>query len=73
MAVSNIKEKTVLKLELDNGIVDEKQRTTTISYSKIRTTATDEQMYNTGVAIQRLQKKSLLGIKRTEEMLLASI
>ena len=73
MAVSNIKEKTVLKLELDNGIVDEKQRTTTISYSKIRTTATDEQMYNTGVAIQRLQKKNLLGIKRTEEMLLASI
>ena len=73
MAVNNIKEKTVLKLELDNGIVDEKQRTTTISYSKIRTTATDEQMYNTGVAIQRLQKKNLLGIKRTEEMLLASI
>ena len=73
MAVSNIKEKTVLKLELDNGIVDEKQRTTTISYSKIRTTATDEQMYNTGVAIQRLQKKNLLGIKRTVEMLLASI
>ena len=73
MAVRNIKEKTVLKLELDNGIVDEKQRVSTITYSKIRTTATDEQMYNTGVAIQRLQKKNLLGIKRAEEMLLASI
>lgn len=73
MAVSNIKEKTVLKLELDNGIVDEKQRVSTISYSKIKTSATDEEMYNTGVAIQGLQKKRLLGIKRAEEMLLASV
>lgn len=73
MAVSNIKEKTVLKLELDNGIVDEKQRVSTITYSKIRTNATDEQMYSTGVAIQGLQKKSLLGIKRAEEMLLANV
>ena len=72
MAVSNIKEKTVLKLELDNGIVDEKQRIRTVSYSKIKTSATDEAMYNTGVAIQGLQKKSLLAIKRAEEMLLAN-
>ena len=73
MAVSNIKEKTVLKLEYDNGIVDEKQRIKTITYSKIRTTATDEQMYNTGIAIQELQQKTLLAIKRSEEMLLASV
>lgn len=71
MAVSNIKEKTVLKLEYDNGIVDEKQRIKTITYSKIRTNATDEEMYNTGIAIQELQQKTLLAIKRSEEMLLA--
>ena len=71
MAVSNIKEKTVLKLEYDNGIVDEKQRIKTVTYSKIRTTATDEEMYNTGIAIQELQQKTLLAIKRSEEMLLA--
>lgn len=68
MAIRNIKEKTNLKLELDGGIVDEKQKFISKTYSKIKTDALDEELYETAVALQTLQSKDLLNVKRVEEM-----
>ena len=72
MAISNIKEKTNLKLELDGGIVDEKQKFIYKTYGKIKTDALDEELYETAVALQTLQTKQLLNVKRIEEMSLIS-
>jgi len=70
MAVNPIKEKTTLKLELDNGIVDGKQLVKSKNYNKVKTTATDEELYNTAVAIAGLQSRDLLKVKRIEEITL---
>lgn len=72
MAIKNVKEKTNLKLELDGGIVGEKQKVISKSYSKIKTDALDEELYETAVALQILQSKDLLNVKRIEEMSLIS-
>lgn len=72
MAIINIKEKTNLKLELDGGIVDEKQKTISKTFSKIKTDALDEELYETAVALGSLQKKDILNVKRIEEMQLMS-
>ena len=73
MAIRNSKDKVVLKLELDAGIVDEKQRVSTATYNNIRATVTDEELHATGTAISSLQTKNLLAIKRNEEMTLSQI
>ena len=70
MAVNPIKEKTTLKLELDNGIVDGKQLVKSKNDNKVKTTATDEELYNTAVAIAGLQSRDLLKVKRIEEITL---
>lgn len=70
MAVNPIKEKTTLKLELDNGVVDGKQLVKSKNYNKVKTTATDEELYNTAVAIAGLQSRDLLKVKRIEEITL---
>ena len=70
MAVNPIKEKTTLKLELDNGIVDGKQLVKSKNYNKVKTTATDEELYNTAVAIAGLQSRALLKVKRSEAITL---
>ncbi|OLS01838.1 DUF1659 domain-containing protein [Tissierella creatinophila] len=72
MAIKNVKEKTNLKLELDGGIVDEKQKLISKTYSKIKTDALDEELYETALALQTLQSKDLLNVKRVEEMSLIS-
>lgn len=72
MAISNIKEKTNLKLELDGGLVDEKQKIISKTFSKIKTDALDEELYETALALGSLQIKDLLNVKRVEEMKLVS-
>ena len=68
MATVSVKEKTNLKLELDGGIVDEKQKIIMKSFSKVKTDALDEEVYDTALALQGLQQKDLLGVKKTEEV-----
>ena len=73
MAITAIKEKSSLKLELDNGIVDGKQKTLSKSFTKIKTAAADEELHATAIAIANLQSKDLLKVKRVEEVSLVSI
>lgn len=67
MAVNSIKEKTVLRLEYDAGMVGDKQKVQTVTYSRIKDSATDESIYNTALAIQSLCEKSVLNVKRTDD------
>ncbi|HEY8361874.1 MAG TPA: DUF1659 domain-containing protein [Tissierellaceae bacterium] len=66
MAVGNLKEKTTLRLEYDGGIVDGKQKLITRAFNRIKTTATDEELYNTANVIASLQNKNLMYIKKVE-------
>jgi hypothetical protein len=66
MAIQTIKEKMTLKLELDGGIVAGKQKVDSKSFSQIKTTAVDEDLYNTAAAISGLQEKNLLKVKKIE-------
>ena len=66
MAIQTVKEKMTLKLELDGGIVAGKQKVDSKSFSQIKTTAVDEDLYNTATAISGLQEKNLLKVKKVE-------
>ena len=70
MAVIGIKEKAVLKLELDAGLVDGRQRIKTKSFTKVKTGASDEGIYETGLALGGLHSNEVLKVKRVEETLL---
>lgn len=70
MAVISVKEKTSLRLELDNGIVDGNQRVLSKTFSKVKTTAEDEDLHGTAVILGSLQNKDVLNIRRIEEILL---
>lgn len=66
MAIENLKERTTLRLQFDGGVVDGKQKVITKSFSQIKTTASDEELYNTANAIAHLQNKNLMFIKKVE-------
>jgi hypothetical protein len=66
MAITTIKEKTSLRLELDGGIVDGKQKIHPKSFTQIKTMAEDQDLYNAAAAIAGLQDKSLLKVQRVE-------
>ncbi|NLK44241.1 MAG: DUF1659 domain-containing protein [Tissierellia bacterium] len=66
MAIENLKERTTLRLEFDGGIVDGKQKLLPKSYSQIKTTASDEELYNTANTIAGLQNKDLMIVKKIE-------
>nr|WP_300006044.1 DUF1659 domain-containing protein [Tissierella sp.] len=68
MAIRTVVEKVNLKLELDGGIVDDKQKIIAKSYSKIKTDVLDEDLYATAAALQTLQSKNMLNVKRVEEV-----
>lgn len=72
MAIIAVKEKATLKLELDNGIVNGRQRVLSKNFSKVKTDATDEGFHGTAVVIANLQNKDLLKVKRVEETSLVS-
>jgi len=66
MAIQNLKEKMTLRLELDGGIVNGKQKLQPKSFTQIKATADDEALYNTATAIAGLQAKDLVKVKRIE-------
>ena len=70
MAIIGTKEKLALRLELDGGIVDGKQKIHSKVLNNVKTDAVDENLYGTAVALVSLQSKSLLKVKRVEETLL---
>lgn len=72
MAIIAVKEKSTLKLELDNGIVDGKQKTLSKSFTKVKTDAADEEVLGTAIAIANLQSKDLIKVKKVEEVSLIS-
>lgn len=72
MAIIATKEKSTLRLELDNGIVDGKQKTLSKSFTKVKTDAADEDVHGTAVAIADLQSKDLIRVKKIEEVSLIS-
>lgn len=67
MAIVNVKEKVTLKLDLDGGVVDGKQRIKSKSLSKVKTDALDEDLHATATVLASLQSKDLLNVKRVEE------
>ena len=71
MAIVANKEKSTLRLELDNGFVDGRQRILSKNFSKVKVDATDEGMHGTALAIANLQNKELLKVKRIEEVSLS--
>ena len=66
MAILANKEKLTLRLELDGGMVEGKQKVNTKSFTQIKTTAEDQALFNTASAIAGLQEKNLLKVKRVE-------
>lgn len=66
MAIQSSKEKLTLRLELDGGIVDGKQKINTKSFTQIKTTAEDQALFTTASVIGNLQERDLLKVKRVE-------
>ena len=62
----------VLKLELDNGIVDGKQKIQSKTFNKVRTDVADEDLHGVGVILADLQSKELLKVKKVDEVTLVS-
>lgn len=66
MAIETVKEKLTLRLELDGGMVNGKQKIHPKTFAQIKTTADDTSLHNTAAAIASLQEKSLLKVQRIE-------
>lgn len=66
MAINTLKEKVVLKLELDGGIVAGKQKVTPKSFTQMKTNVTDENLYTVATTLAGLQEKDLMKVKRIE-------
>lgn len=70
MAVTKRIEDVVLKLELDGGIVEGKQKIKSKRFNKVKLDAADESIYQTGVVLSGLQNKNLINLKRLDEVTL---
>ncbi len=70
MAIIGTKEKVTLKLELDAGIVDGKQRITSKVFNNIKKDALDENLHLAATELSGLQNKNLLKVKKLEETVL---
>ncbi|MGJ0846895.1 DUF1659 domain-containing protein [Tissierella praeacuta] len=66
MAMENVKEKLALKLELDGGMVNGKQKILSKTFSQIKTTADDGNLHTVAKTIANLQQKSLLKVQKVE-------
>jgi|SRR5690554_757228 hypothetical protein len=67
MAIVSKKEKMALKLELDAGIVDGKQKTTSKTFNNVKVTALDDNLHLAATELAGLQNKPLLNVKKVEE------
>lgn len=70
MAIISSKERVTLKLELDAGVVDGRQRVASKSINNVKLEASDQAIHGTGLALTNLQNKDVLKIKKVEELLL---
>lgn len=66
MAIQELTEKVTLKIELDGGVVDGRQKINSKSFSKIKTDVTNEDLHGTAATMAELQEKDLVGIKRIQ-------
>ncbi len=72
MAVIGIKERLSLKLELDDGLVDGKQKVKSKTLNNVKVNALDDNLHGAALALAGLQSKSLLKVKRVEETALTA-
>lgn len=70
MAVITNKERVTLKLELDGGIVNGRQRITSKNINNMKLDASDEAIHGTGLALSSLQSREVFKIKKVEELAL---
>ncbi len=70
MAIQTSKENLTLKIELDGGLVEGKQKIKNKSFNHIKTSAKDEALYNTASIISGLQERDLLFVKKVETSLI---
>lgn len=70
MAITSIKEKVALRLELDAGTVEGKQKVASKVFNNVKTNATDENLHEAASTVAGLQSKDLLAVKRIEQTLL---
>lgn len=70
MAIQEIKENTTLKIELDGGTVDGKQKIKSKTFNKVKVTAENQELFKTATVLANLQSKDLLKVKRIEEVVL---
>lgn len=70
MAIISVKENVRLKLELDGGTVGNKQITKTKTFSKVKPSSADEDIYLVGESLADLQTLPLSKVKRLEEIYL---
>lgn len=68
MAIRNKIEDVVLKLELDGGVVDGKQKIKAKRFNKVKVEVGDESIYETAVVLSGLQNRTLLNVKRLNEI-----
>lgn len=66
MAIESLKEKLTLRLELDAGLVDGKQKVKAKSFTQIDPAAGDQALYNTASLISELQERDLVFVKKVE-------
>ncbi|MGM0397319.1 MAG: DUF1659 domain-containing protein [Bacillota bacterium] len=73
MAIEVTAEKRTLKLELDAGVVDGKQRISSKSYSNVKLDATDDGIHTCGEALAGLQELPLMKLKKVEESVITNV
>lgn len=66
MAIQTITEKVTLKIEVDGGMVNGKQKLNSKSFSKIKTDAANEDLHGTATTMANLQERELVTVKRIE-------
>ena len=69
MAITTVKEKVVLKLELDNGIVDGKQKIQSKTFNKVRTDVADEDLHGVDNPCRSSKQRAFKG-KKVDEVTL---
>jgi len=68
VAVIDVKESVRLKLELDGGMVGDRQITKSKIFSKVKPTAANEELYQIAGSLAGLQTLPLSKVKRLEEI-----
>lgn len=66
MAISTVKEKIALRLQLDGGIVDGKQKLNSKTFAQIKVTAEDENLFAVAETLAGLQEKPLMTVQKVE-------